>query len=456
MKSLYAKLLLWALATLLITGVGFVLVSLWTGPAPEFARGPLGVAGRPRGGAGGPGFRRFVPRQLEIARRAFETGGPEALRNQLEMMRAFSGVETVLTDEGGKDLVTGESHASTLRRFKAHRAFPSLFPLEEDGQSIAGIPSVDGKYWLLIYRPGTQERFPLRWAHVWVFASAAVFSFFLARSLTDPVRQLRGAVERFGHGDFSARVNSRRGDEIGDLGRAFDQMADRIQTLVQAERRLLVDISHELRSPLTRLGLAVELARTGEDREAAVDRIQREADRLNALVGGLLQVNRGEADPAALQKESIRLDELLEAVAADCGLDAEARGCRVAIETAAPVVIHANAELVRRAVENVLRNAVRYGPAGSSIEVTLRSEADAARVSIRDSGPGVPEEALPHLFDSFYRVRESAEQHQDGFGLGLSIARRAVELHNGTISARNAHPGLLVEIRIPKSVEPAR
>jgi two-component system sensor histidine kinase CpxA len=449
MKSLYAKLLLWALATLLITGVGFVMVSLWTGPAGEFPRGPLGP-GRPggRGALMGPGFRRFAPRQLEISRRAFETGGPEALRNQLEMMRAFSGVETVLTDKEGKDLVTGESHASTLRRFKAHRAFPSLFPLEQDGQNIAGIPSPDGKYWLLTYRPGAQQRFPLRWAHVWVFACAAVFSFFLARSLTDPVRRLRGAVERFGQGDFSARVKSGRGDEIGDLGRAFDQMADRIQTLVQAERRLLVDISHELRSPLTRLGLAVELARTGEDRDAAIDRIQREADRLNSLVGGLLEVNRGEADPAALRKESLRLDELLEAVGADCRFDAEARGCRIELK-AAPVTIDANAELLRRAVENVLRNAVRYAPADSAIEVTLTLEEGAARIRIRDSGPGVPEDALPHLFDSFYRVRESAEHHQDGFGLGLSIARRAVELHRGKISAHNTHPGLSVEIQFP-------
>jgi two-component system sensor histidine kinase CpxA len=211
---------------------------------------------------------------------------------------------------------------------------------------------------------------------------------------------------------------------------------------------LLIDISHELRSPLTRLGLAVELARTGEDRDAALDRIQREADRLNSLVGGLLQVNRGEADPSSLLKEPVRLDELLAAVAEDCRYDAEARRCRIDLQVDRPAVIEGDAELIRRAVENVLRNAVRHSPEDETITMTLTSEDGSLLIRIRDRGPGVPAETLPHLFEAFYRVRNTAE-HQDGFGLGLSIARRAVELHRGTITAENSNPGLQVDLRLP-------
>jgi two-component system sensor histidine kinase CpxA len=453
---LYAKLLLWSLATLLITGVGLVAVTMLTAPpepAPGFPGGlglgpPPGIPGGMMGK--GPGFRRGGIRQVEIARRIWEEEGADALRAHLERLRAIVGVEVVLADGRGRDVLTGESHSSSIWRLRLHGLLPPLFPLDHGGQRLFGIPTPDRQYWLLTYRPGVSRRFPLLPHQLWVFVSAAVISFFLARSLTAPVRQLRSAVERFGHGDLAARARSRRRDEFGELARAFDNMADRIQTLVQAERRLLMDISHELRSPLTRLGLAVELARSGEDREAALDRIQREADRLNSLVGGLLEVNRGEADPAALKRAAVRLEELLEAVADDCRYDAEARGCRIRLDTE-PAALKGDPELLRRAVENVLRNAIRYSPPSGSIEVALAADAKEARVRIRDHGPGVPEQALPHLFEAFYRVREAAEPNQDGFGLGLSIARRAVALHGGAITAENAHPGLRVEIRLPLS-----
>ena len=163
MKSLFAKLLVWSLATMLFTGVGIVAVSVWTAPASGGY-----MAGQRKGGGMGLGFRRFAPRQLEVARRAWETGGPEALRNQLEMMRGFTGVEIALTDAEGKDLVTGESHASTITRLKLHHALPSLIPPEQDGQNVNGVPSGDGKYWLLMYRPGAPDRFPLQARRTWI------------------------------------------------------------------------------------------------------------------------------------------------------------------------------------------------------------------------------------------------------------------------------------------------
>src|SRR5262249_45946154 len=155
-------------------------------------------------------------------------------------------------------------------------------------------------------------------SYVWVLGSALLLSLWLAHHLTRPLSELRDVVERFGTGDMAVRVSTAREDEVGQLGRAFNSMASRIELLVDSQRRLLTDLSHELRSPLTRLGLAVELARSGDNRDAALDRIQREADRLNSMVAGLLEVTRGEANPGAVAFGSVRLDELAAEIVEDC------------------------------------------------------------------------------------------------------------------------------------------
>jgi two-component system sensor histidine kinase CpxA len=260
------------------------------------------------------------------------------------------------------------------------------------------------------------------------------------------------AVESFGRGDFSARVKSTRSDELGRLARAFDRMAGRIQMLLTAERRLLLDISHELRSPLARLGVAVELARSsGSDEElnAALNRIQKESERLNALVTQLLQVTRAEGDPSSLRREPVRLDELVQQVLDDSTIEATAHGCELKYAAGEPATIEGDPELLRRAVENVVRNAIRYAPRETAVEVSLARQNGTAVLDVRDQGPGVPEEALPHLFDAFYRVESDRARSSGGIGLGLSIARRAIELTKGNIRARNAHPGLEVEIKLP-------
>ena len=230
-------------------------------------------------------------------------------------------------------------------------------------------------------------------------------------------------------------------------------MAERIQNLVGADRRLLLDISHELRSPLARLGVAVELARSGENRDAALDRIQKESDRLNALVGELLQATRAEVDPQALRAQPVRLDELLATIVSDCSIEADARGCSLALDATGPLTVRGDPELLRRAVENVIRNALRYSPPQTSVDVNLASNGAGARIQVRDYGPGVPEESLSRIFEPFYRVEGDRNRDSGGVGLGLAIARRAVELHKGKLQARNAHPGLLVEMEIPKGAE---
>jgi signal transduction histidine kinase len=263
------------------------------------------------------------------------------------------------------------------------------------------------------------------------------------------VRALQKAVERFGRGDFSARAGSTRRDELGQLARTFDRMAERIETLLTAERRLLLDISHELRSPLARLGVAVELARSGDDPNSALNRIQKESDRLNALVGQLLQVTRAEGDPSSLRSQAVRLDELVQQLVDDSRIEAEAHASAVKYEKREPVTVEGDPELLRRAVENVIRNAIRYSPPNAPVEVSLARHNGTVRVDVRDHGPGVPEGELPRIFDPFYRVDSDRDRSSGGIGLGLSIARRAIELHRGRISARNASPGLEVEMELP-------
>jgi two-component system sensor histidine kinase CpxA len=277
-----------------------------------------------------------------------------------------------------------------------------------------------------------------------------------AYHLTSPVRKLRAVVDCFGRGDFSARaMDTNRQDEIGELAKSFNNMAERIQTLLAAERRLLLDISHELRSPLARLSVAVELARSGEDRDHMLDRIQKEADRLNDLVAELLQVTRVEGDPSLRRTDTVRLDEMLGDVVYDSLLEAKAKDCTLVLSAPLPITLVGDEELIRRAVENVIRNAIRYAPQGTSVDVELRVSADMAQVRVRDYGPGVPEEALPRIFDPFYRVDSDRNRISGGLGLGLAIARRSMELHKGRLSAENAHPGLLVTMEFPIGAAPA-
>jgi two-component system sensor histidine kinase CpxA len=311
--------------------------------------------------------------------------------------------------------------------------------------------SEDGHYWFFVplRREPPMAPFRQQWL-LWMIPAVVLLCWGLARYLTAPLRSLEQAVIRFGKGDFSARAASTRGDELGRLARTFDQMAERIQALLGSQRRLLLDISHELRSPLTRLGLAVELARSGSDREAALDRIQKEADRLNALVGELLTITRAEADPGSMRFGPVRVDELLRDVADICSMEAKSRETQLEVGDLPQATIEGDEELLRRALENVIRNAIRYAPPQTTVDVSLEKTDAGLRIRVRDGGPGVPESSLPHLFEPFYRVEGDRSRASGGTGLGLAIARRAVDLHHGKITARNAQPGLLVEMALPE------
>lgn len=286
-----------------------------------------------------------------------------------------------------------------------------------------------------------------------------VVCYILAWHLTKPIRLLRTAAQRLASGDLKARVGLQKGDakgEMADLGHDLDRMAERIEALVEGQKRLLRDISHELRSPLARLNVALGLVRKHETPAAVVhlNRIENEAERLNELIGQLLTLTILESGCEELGKEHIDLAELVGEVVDDASFEAEDRGRHVRVAASEPLSALGNRELLRRAFENVVRNAVRYTKEGSAVEIELlkvheQNKAHAV-IKVRDHGPGVPEAALTDLFRPFYRVAEARDRQSGGTGIGLAIAERALNLHNGMISARNgAEGGLIVEIHVP-------
>jgi len=295
------------------------------------------------------------------------------------------------------------------------------------------------------------------------FLIVGLFSSVLARYLATPVSRIRLAAQRISAGDLSARVQPnhipRGRDEIAHLARDFDTMAGRLQSLVTAQNRLLGDVSHELRSPLARMNLALELARRGDEtkRLAALERIERESARLDVLVGELLTLSRLENGLSAeTLNHAVDLVEVCREVAADAEFEASNAGRGVSVSFSGPdkpVIVRGDPELLHRAVENVTRNALRHTANDSPVDIELSMRGPDVEISIADCGPGVPPDELDAIFYPFYRV-EGARDRPDGSsgtGLGLAIAQRAVAAHGGTISARNRpEGGLEVRLSLPK------
>jgi len=282
--------------------------------------------------------------------------------------------------------------------------------------------------------------------------------FLLAGYLTRPIRRLSNATHQFAAGNLSLRVAStmgRRRDEVADLARDFDHMAERLQALIGSQKQLLSDVSHELRSPLARLQVALGLARQREQSQtnAELDRIEREADRLNELIGQLLSLTRLEPGTQLAHSEPVDVEILLAEVAESADFEARVANRQVRIINSLPVSIEANETLLRSALENVVRNAARYTDENTSVDIALQHDPEHPGwllVQVRDHGPGVPDNMLTKLFEPFVRVGDARDRESGGYGLGLAIAERAIHLHGGEISAANEPDGgLNVRIRLP-------
>lgn len=278
----------------------------------------------------------------------------------------------------------------------------------------------------------------------------------MARYLTAPIRRLQAASRELESGDLAVRVSpelAKRQDEIGELARDFDRMARRVSTVISTQRQLLRDVSHELRSPLARLHVAVELA--SEDApthtHSALDRVRREADRLEELIGQLLALARLESGAVEQERIEIDLAETLRTIVDDAEFEAAGKGRSVALTRCDACLTHGVPSLVRSAIDNVIRNAIDFTPEGSSVEIALTANGDStATVSVRDHGPGVPPESLQRIFEPFFRATASTSRARTGTGLGLAITDRAVRLHRGSIEATNAEGGgLLMRITLP-------
>ncbi len=288
---------------------------------------------------------------------------------------------------------------------------------------------------------------------------SGIVCWLLARSFLRPMAKLREATRELADGELSTRVGKElagRRDEIGELGRSFDAMASRIESLIDAQRSLLGDVSHELRSPLARLSLALGIARrdAGEGSSAPFERIEREVDRLNELIGQLLALARCELSSFHERREELKVHPLLGELLEDVRFEAEAGGVDVTLESCEEPRVMGVPELLRSALENVLRNAVRHSPAGSSVELACRTEPrarpDTLWLSVRDHGPGLPDEELERVFRPFVRHERAGAKRSNGVGLGLAIAQRIVRAHGGAIRAANhENGGLLVSIALP-------
>jgi len=405
------------------------------------------------------------PRVLDEAVEAYKSGGADALRKYMHGAHDTIHARLFLFDEQGHDLM-GRRPPEWIEKVRTGRIHTadSFWGRFGELQFLRDSETAsDGHVYTMVVElpPAPHAIFgpngvPGLGILIGVISSGLV-CYFLARYLTSPIVRLRAATQKLAAGDLTARAGSselRRHDEVSELVRDFDAMAERIENLLTSQHRLLTDISHELRSPLARLSLALELARQRSSPEAgsALDRIERESIRLNGLIQSLLTVARLESGEDL--RRQVDLDQLVQEIAKDASFEAQGRGSKVRLTAAGRCLVNGDPSLLHSAIENVVRNAVRYTEPGTDVEIQLAPEESSVRreavIRVSDSGPGVPQDSLDKIFRPFYRIDDARGRQTGGVGLGLAITERAVRMHGGTVTASNRpQGGLAVEIRFP-------
>lgn len=288
---------------------------------------------------------------------------------------------------------------------------------------------------------------------------SGLICYFLSRNLTKPLRSLSLAAKSIATGHLDTRVGKFRGhyrDEIAELSSEFDTMAEQLEQLILSKERLLQDISHELRSPLARLQIALELGRKKTNHTAEIEfaKMEEECLRLNALIGEILEYARLNKATYILNKNMVSIPTLVKQVIKDANYEFGQNKNRIHLTTIDQCKLAVDAKLIHRAVENILRNALRYSPDDELVDVTiaLNKEAQTLEIIVEDNGPGIPESQLDKIFNPFYRVDKSRTKKTGGYGLGLAIAQQAIRQHHGVITLQNRQPkGLKVSIILPLS-----
>ena len=393
--------------------------------------------------------------------------GEAGLRTYLARLRDIEPPREVdLVDQSGKvwfgEIDKISDSLDLISRTFVSSAVETDFSLEDRTLGAAPVTFPDGRRFVLVLQWERQAPTPLFWGSTlgyWRLAGLLLTSillcYLLAAYLTSPIRKLREATQKLADGDLKTRVAQkvgRRRDELADLARDFDDMAERIESLVTSQQRLNSDISHELRSPLARLNVALEIAKQKSTPETAslLDRIETESHRLNEMISRLLILAKLESGSELVEPVRVDLTELVRDVAEDADFEAQAKGRSVRISSDQPCTVMGSENLLRSAIENVLRNAVRYTAEGTAVDVSLVGQNGHSVLQVSDHGGGVPEDELANLFRPFYRVGEARTRKTGGIGLGLAIAERAIKAHKGTIAARNTGDGLMVEIKLNK------
>jgi two-component system, OmpR family, sensor histidine kinase CpxA len=444
-RGIYAKIFLWFI---LATGVTSAAVFLITVATHSQSLGPSWMIG-------------VLDQYARSSVIIYERGGKDRLAEYLQKIEDASLLQSTLLDPEGHDIVgRGVPPGAEKVLAKARATGQTQFHIGLTWTGAAVDERPDGKYILVakvlipygLVLGGAVGVTVLQW--LLPALAGALLCLLLARHLAAPIRTLQSVAGRIADGDLSVRaspaIGSRR-DELADLARDFDRMADRIQSLLRKQLELLGDISHELRSPLTRLNVSLELVRRGKT--DAVDHMQADLHRLDSLIGQILTLTRLQTRDDRKTETLVNLRLIVESVAEDARFEVKEDGKSVVISRADDCWLKGDPALLRSCIENVVRNAVHYTKPQSEVTLSLEvvgEGSDSARILVADHGDGVPPEALDRIFEPFYRVSEAREHQTGGTGLGLSIAQRIAIVHGGSIRAHNRDDaGLEIEIRLP-------
>ncbi|HZP24412.1 MAG TPA: ATP-binding protein [Terriglobales bacterium] len=409
--------------------------------------------------------RREMPVLAQLAAQQYELNGPAALRQLLDSLSLQRRSHFWLVDGTGQELSGQVLTGRILQGGLAAEKRDGLFHSYEANVLAARAVTPAGQYLLIgeFTPPPISERVPgdLLWTLKLGTLFSAIICLLIAHYLSKPIERLRDATHELARGNLDIRAGENLGnrkDEIADLVRDFDSMAGELRTQIQSERNLLSGVSHELRSPIARIRLALALARDADDPERAemLDRIEQDTVQLDSMLERILVVARLESGQVKPKFEPVSLNEIVDDVVDDAKFEAASTGAEIGYQAGRELRLTGDAGLLHSAIENIVRNAMFYSGPNGKIEVSLLGSDHTAVVRVRDNGPGVPEQALPLLFKAFYRVDDSRGTKTGGMGLGLAIVRNAVAVHGGTVTARNVTPhGLEVEIRLPIAPTPA-
>ena len=449
--NLFLKIFLWFLAAIALM-VGVVVFLNWTVQTePVVSRWRISV-------------RNQTNVYAETAAQSYADRGEPGLVAFLDRIRKLDTVSEVdLIGENGRTWLSEGVNADGYHELVS-KALSSdnveIETLTETALSARQITLPGGERFVLILRwerPRMTPFFgesPLRYLrYAGLLLTALLLCWALARYLASPIGKLRRATQKLADGDLSTRVADQVGnrhDELAALAKDFDLMAERIESLVTSQQRLSRDVSHELRSPLARMNVALEIAKKkmNGDTGPVLARIEEESQRLNDMITRLLTLSKLESGSKDFDRRELNLRTLVENVASDADFEANAKGKAVKVKAAVDCRVMGSENLIRSAVDNILRNAVRYTREGSDVEVSLTNGNGKAVLRVTDHGNGVPEPELKNLFRPFYRVGEARDRGSGGTGLGLAIAEQAILAHNGTIRASNTDDGLMVEITL--------